>query len=154
MMERAKVLPEQSMKPIRSAFQEQLRQVAERHYPDTRFEILPLPSRPRPPSLGAGTHEQWFSFRGYCRLASTVLSPATYRRSDRDFELFLSSGEHTCVALSGWWRSLHIAYLWAAEETMWVTDDGQIVSRPFPDGLEFEQMAHSFLRLLLEQLIS
>lgn len=139
------------MKPTKLAFPDQLRQIAELYYPDTCFKLLQLPSRPQHSTLAVANADQRFSFRGYCRLPTSTLAPEDYRRADRDFELFLSSGEHACVALSGWWRSVHIAYLWTPDEAVWVTDNGQVVNRPFPDGLEFEQMAVSFFRLALER---
>lgn len=139
------------MKPLKPAFHDQLRQIAELQYPDTCFNIVQLFSRSRHSTLAQVNPEQRFSLRGYCRIPSSTLYLEDYRRVDRDFELFLGNGEHACVALSGWWRSVQIAYLWTPEEAAWVTDSGQVVNQPFPDGLEFEQMAFNFFRLALEQ---
>ncbi|BAY42336.1 hypothetical protein NIES2111_67590 (plasmid) [Nostoc sp. NIES-2111] len=68
-----------------------------------------------------------------------------YRNDKIDFCLFWSS-EH--LALSGWWRNAILSLEYTPMWQEWLNEDGEEISRPYPDGDEFEAIAASLYPIL------
>ncbi|MEA5600393.1 hypothetical protein [Nostoc sp. UHCC 0252] len=68
-----------------------------------------------------------------------------YRNKKIDFRLFWS-GEH--LALSGWWRTAILSLEYTPIRQEWLNEDGEEISRPYPDGDKFEAIANSLYPIL------
>ena len=68
-----------------------------------------------------------------------------YRNNKVDFRLFWS-GEH--LALSGRWRTAILSLEYTPIRQEWLNEDGEEISRPYPDGDKFEAIAASLYPIL------
>lgn len=68
-----------------------------------------------------------------------------YRNKKVDFRLFWGS-EH--LALSGWWRNAILSLEYTPIRQEWLNEDGEQISRPYPDGDKFEIIAASLYPIL------
>ncbi|GBE93864.1 hypothetical protein [Nostoc cycadae] len=68
-----------------------------------------------------------------------------YRNNKVDFRLFWGS-EH--LALSGWWRNAILSLEYTPIQQEWLNEDGEEISRPYPDGDKFEAIAASLYPIL------
>jgi hypothetical protein len=114
------------------------------HYPHSRFKLI-------------AEIEKGFlaiNFQGYYsesydpknRLYSNPISEV-YRNEKIDFRLFWGS-EH--LALSSWWKTAILSFEYTPMQHEWLNEDGEEISRPYPDGDKFEAIA-AFLYPILQQ---
>lgn len=70
-----------------------------------------------------------------------------YRNSKADFSLmYFPKGGH--LILSGWWRGVLLALHYDPGKQLWLSEDGDEINTPYPDGDCFESMASSLQPIL------
>lgn len=70
-----------------------------------------------------------------------------YRNRNTDFSLTYFPNKEALI-LSGWWRRALLSLCYNTNQKMWLTEDGDEITRPYPDGDKFESIAAELITLL------
>ncbi|BAY87881.1 hypothetical protein NIES267_74050 (plasmid) [Calothrix parasitica NIES-267] len=114
-------------------------QIATKYYPYARFKLIPKQ---------LDNSEVWFLFKAFykeqifsgssCKSSINYIDNK-YQMNAINFDIWF--GEESLLISSFWRRSLLTLIYEDSKSFAWMSDDGEKISRPYPDGLKFENMA-------------
>lgn len=108
-------------------------QIAAQHYNAARYKLIPTISSNSIDIEFQGYFTEKFDPRNRPEPNPT---DKFYRNEKIDFTLFYS---YNRLSLSGWWRSAILSVEYTANnEYTWINEDGEEITRPYPDGDKFE----------------
>ena len=116
--------------------------IANKYYPHSRFKL----------TVKVETDCIEIDFEGFFNEQAISPRPFSdpcnkyYRTENRDFSIQFFPGQTLFV--QGFWRSALLVLGYRPSETALWSDEGEIISRPYPDGDKFEAIAIELYPLL------
>lgn len=111
-------------------------QIAAKYHPNARFELI---------LQKMDKYEVSLLFKAFYKQQENIATASTnciynkHQMSAINFDIWFS--ENSLLIFSYWRRSL-LTLIYEEDKTFsWLSDNGEKISRPYPDGLKFENMA-------------
>lgn len=111
-------------------------QIAAKYYPNARFKLMLKKIDKYEVSL---LFKAFYKEQENTSICDTNYIHNKHQMSAIDFDIWFSENS---LLISSFWRRSLLTLIYEGDKTFsWMNDDGEKISRPYPDGLKFENMA-------------